>query len=139
RARAGRSRSGLMIAAVALAVVLLVGSGLLLLGFLKLQRSEPGVDPAGVAAAFVNLPADGYATPAQRTDFYDRVIARLRDNPNVIAAAVALGLPLSGFNPRSPYTVSGQPVLLPAQRPLAGLNMVSDDYFRLLRISFVAG
>src|SRR6185436_4476615 len=49
-ARAGRFRSALMIAEVALAVVLLVGSGLLLLSFLKLQRSEPGFDPGGVAA-----------------------------------------------------------------------------------------
>ena len=56
-ARAGRFRAALMIAEVALAVVLLVGSGLLLLSFLKLQRSEPGFDPGGVAAAFVNLPA----------------------------------------------------------------------------------
>jgi predicted permease len=138
-ARAGRFRSALMIAEVALAVVLLVGSGLLLLSFLKLQRAQPGFDPAGVAGAFVNLPADRYATPAQRTDFYDRVIARLRDNPKVTGAAVSLALPLGGFAPRSPYTVGGQPVLLPAQRPLAGLMIVSDDYFRLLRIPLAAG
>ena len=54
-------------------------------------------------------------------------------------AAVALGLPLSGFAARSPYTVGGQQVLPLAQRPLAGLMIVSDDYFRVMRIPLVAG
>ena len=138
-ARAGRFRSALMIAEVALAVVLLVGSGLLLLSFLKLQRSEPGFDPSGVAAAFVNLPAARYGTPAQRADFYDRVIARLRDDPKITGAGVTLSLPLSGGSPRAPYTVGGQQVLPPAQRPLAGFMIASDDFFRLMRIPMVEG
>jgi predicted permease len=138
-ARAGRFRSALMIAEVALAVVLLVGSGLLLLSFLKLQRAEPGFDPGGVAAAFVNLPAARYGTPAQRTDFYDRVIARLRADPKISGAGVALSLPLSGGSPRAPYTVGGQQVLPISQRPLAGLMIASDDFFRLMRIPFVEG
>jgi predicted permease len=138
-ARAGRFRAALTIAEVALAVVLLVGSGLLLGSFLRLQRTEPGFDPAGVAAAFVSVPPDRYRTPAQQVDFFERVIARLRDDPKVTGAAVALGLPLSGFAARSPYTVGGQPVLPLAQRPLAGLMIVSDDYFRVMRIPLAAG
>src|SRR4030095_6082917 len=51
----------------------------------------------------------------------------------------AIGLPLSGFNPRSPYSVGGKPVLPLPQRPLAQLAIVSDDYFRLMRIALVAG
>ena len=54
-------------------------------------------------------------------------------------AAAAIGLPLSGFNPRSPYSVAGRPILPLPQRPLANLAIVSDDYFTLLPISFVAG
>ena len=54
-------------------------------------------------------------------------------------AAVALGLPLSGFAARSPYSVGGQPILPLAQRPLAGLMIVSDDYFQVMRIPLAAG
>jgi predicted permease len=67
------------------------------------------------------------------------VIARLKAHPQVTDAAAAIGLPLSGFNPRSPYSVGGRPVLPLPQRPLAGLAIVSDDYFKLMRIPFVEG
>ena len=54
-------------------------------------------------------------------------------------AAVAIGLPLSGFNPRFPYSVEGRPILPLPQRPLAEPRDRQRDYFSLLRISFVAG
>jgi predicted permease len=138
-ARAGRLRAALMITEVALAVVLLVGSGLLVASFVRLQGTQPGFDSTGVAGAFVGVPADRYKTAAQQVDFFDRVVARLSGDPHVSDAAVVLGLPLSGFLPRSPYTVSGRQVLPLAQRSLAGLNIVSENYFRLMRIPFVTG
>jgi hypothetical protein len=49
------------------------------------------------------------------------------------------GLPLSGFNPRAPYTVAGQPVLPLPQRPIAGFSIVSEEYFTLMRIGLVEG
>src|SRR4029079_11868936 len=59
--------------------------------------------------------------------------------PGVNAAAAALGLPLSGFNPRTPYSVGGRPVLPLPQRPIASLARVSDNYFRTMRITLVEG
>src|SRR4029079_5051005 len=123
---------------VALSVVLLVGSSLLLLSFLKLQRTAPGFDPDGAAAAFVGVPLTRYKTPAQQADFFSQVIDRLRANPAVTDAAAAIGLPLVG-HARSPYSVGGRPVLPLPQRRLAGLLIVSEDYFRLMRIGLVAG
>jgi predicted permease len=138
-ARGGRLRSTLIVGEVGLSVVLLVGSALLLVSFLKLQRTEPGFDPKGVATAFVGIPVTRYATPAQRTQFFEQVIERLRATPGVTGAAAAVGLPMSGFNPRSPYSVGGRPVLPLPQRPLANLAMISDDYFNVLHISLAAG
>ena len=129
----------MIVAEVALSVVLLVGSGLLLLSFLKLQRTPPGFEPKGVAAAFVGLPATRYKTGAEQTQFFNAVMERLRANPQVKEAAIAIGLPLSGFNPVSPYSVGGRPILPLPQRPLAGLCMVSEEYFKLMKISFVEG
>jgi putative ABC transport system permease protein len=138
-ARGGRFRSTLIVAEVALSVVLLVGSSLLLISFLELQRTPPGFDPRGVAAAFVGLPTSRYQTPAQQAEFFNRVIEHLRAQPRVTAAGAAIGLPLSGFSPRSPYSVAGRPILPLPQRPIAGLSIVSEGYFDLLRMSFVEG
>src|SRR5262249_15121064 len=122
-----------------MSVVLLVGSSLLLISFIKLQRTPAGFEPKGTAAAFVALPLTRYKTPAQQAEFFAQVIDQLKGQPHITAAGVAIGLPMSGFIPRSPYTVGGQPVLPLPQRPLAGLAIVSEDYFSLLQIKFVEG
>jgi predicted permease len=137
--RSGRFRATLIVAEVALSVVLLVGSALLLVSFIKLQRTPPGFEPRGAATAFVGVPQTRYATPAQQAQFFVEVIARLRENPRISDAAAAIGLPMSGFNPRSPYSVGGRPVLPLPQRPIANLGIVSDDYFRTMRIPLAAG
>jgi predicted permease len=137
--RTGRFRSVLIVAEVALSVVLLVGSGLLLASFLKLQSTPPGFNPDGLATAFVGIPLPRYATAAQQSEFFAEVVSRLRADPRVTGAAAAIGLPLSGFNPRSPYSVEGRPILPLSQRPLAGLAIVSDGYFEALGITLVSG
>lgn len=132
--RGGRFRAGLIVAEVALSVVLLVGSGLLLFSFLRLQRTPPGFHARGVAAAFVGIPLNRYKTGPEQALFFNQVIERLQANPQVKSAAAIIGLPLSGFNPVSPYSVGGRPVLPLSQRPLASFCIASDDYFKLLQI-----
>ena len=138
-ARGRRFRSTLIVAEVALSVVLLVGSTLLMVSFLRLQRTPPGFEAKGAAAAFVGVPTTRYATSAQQAEFFAQVIEQLRAQAGVTDAAAAIGLPLSGFNPRAPYSVRGRPILPLPQRPLANLGIVSEDYFRLMRISLVSG
>jgi len=137
--RGGRFRAGLIVGEVALSVVLLVGSALLLLSFLRLQRTPPGFDAHGVASAFVGLPPERYATKAQQAQFYRDVVERLRAVPQVRDAAIAFGLPYSGGFTQTPYGVAGQPLPPLAQRPLAVFNVVSEDYFRLLHIPLREG
>ncbi|MGC4081625.1 MAG: hypothetical protein QM736_05805 [Vicinamibacterales bacterium] len=67
--RGGRLRAALIVVEVGLAVVLLVGSALLLLSFQRLQDTPPGLDPAGVGYAFINIPSERYRTTAQQADF----------------------------------------------------------------------
>ncbi len=138
-ARGGRLRSSLIVAEVALSVVLLVGSGLLLSSFLTLQRTPPGFEPSGVGAAFVGVPVSRYTTSGQQVDFFSRVVERLKSQPQVSGAAVALGLPVTGFGARSPYSVVGRPILPLPERPLASLQIVSEDYFEVLRIPLRQG
>jgi predicted permease len=137
--RGKRFRAGLVIAEVALSVVLLIGSGLLLLSFLKLQRTPPGFSPSGVAAAFVGIPVNRYRAPSQQSEFFNAVLERLRANPQVRSAAAVIGLPMTGFAPQAPYTVGTDAALPLPQRPLAGLRIVSEDYFRTLQIPIREG
>jgi predicted permease len=137
--RARRFRAALIVGEVALSVVLLVGSSLLLMSFLRLQRTPPGFDPKGTATAFVGVPIGRYPTPGQRARFFEQVVERLRAQPGVTDAAAGTGIPLSGFNPRTPYSVAGRPILPLPQRPIANFGIVSDDYFRLMRIGLAAG
>src|SRR6185436_7101594 len=95
-------------------------------------------EPAHAAGAFVGVPLTRYPTGPQQAEFFLQVIERLRATPGVTDAAAALGLPLAG-GARAPYSVSGRPVLPLPQRPLAGFNIASDDYFRLMKIGFVEG
>jgi predicted permease len=137
--RGRRFRASLIVAEVALSVVLLVGSSLLLVSFLQLQRTHPGFEAKGAASAFVGVPNSRYTTTAQQSQFFAQVVEQLRAQPGVTDAAVAIGLPLSGFNPRSPYSVGGRPILPLPQRPIANLGIVSEGYFRLMRITLIAG
>jgi predicted permease len=137
--RGSRFRSFLIVAEVALSVVLLVGSGLLLLSFIRLQSTPAGFSSPGIASAFVNLPAQRYATKAQQAQFYYRVVEELRGNPQVKLAAATLSLPISGFGPRGVYAIEGRPIPPTSGRPIAALNIVTEDYFSLLQIPLHSG
>lgn len=138
--RAGRRfRAGLIVAEVALSVTLLIGAGLLLVSFWKLQRTPPGFDATGVAAAFVSIPPDRYRTPEQQAAFFDRVVARLQAHPQVTSASAVAGLPLSGFLSVSPYSIGGREILPLPQRPLAGFRIASPDYLRTLGLTLKEG
>src|SRR5262249_15825103 len=114
-------------------------SALLLISFIALQRTPPGYEAKGAATAFVGVPAARYGTPAQQAQFFNEVAARLEAHPRVASAAAAVGVPMSGFNPRSPYSVGGRPILPLPQRPIANLAIVSDHYFTVMRMTFAAG
>jgi predicted permease len=138
-AQGRRFRHGLIVAEVMLSVVLLVGAALLLASFVKLQNTAPGFDPGGAAAAYVGLAPGRYATAVPQLEFYDQVAARLRAQPAITGAAIALSAPLSGFSPRTVFGVAGQPLPPLAQRRVATMNIVSDDFFSALRIPLAQG
>jgi predicted permease len=133
-----RFRHALIVVEVMLSVVLLVGAALLLTSFLQLQRAALGFEPRGTAAAFVALPVSRYATPVQQANFYEQVIEQLRAQPGVTDAAVALSIPLTG-GARTPYGIAGQPLAPLGRRPLIGRNVISDGYFRVMRITLAEG
>jgi predicted permease len=135
-----RSRQSLVVAEVALAVVLVVGAGLLLKSFLRLRGVDPGFDPRGVATFDVSLP-DVY-TPAQSRQFFSALMGRLHVLPGVRSAGAIFGLPLTEFD----YSISLHEVDghdLSPQEQESGfspqLRVVTPDFFRTLGIRLLEG
>ena len=133
-----RFRNGLVVCEVALSVLLLVGAALALASLGRLHRASPGFDPSGVAAANVTLPAGRYPSAEEKAAFFLDVVDRLAAMPQVSGAAVVFGLPFDD-NYSSPYAIAGRPLLPVAERARAGLRVVSEEYFQVMRVSLVAG
>lgn len=134
-----RLQGALVVGEMALALVLLVGSGLLVKSFLKLNAVDPGYDTHDVLAARIRLTPSRYTSGPAQTQFFEQVLARIRDTPGVRAAALARTLPLSGslmmmaIDPRQVRPDDPDPFL-----PM-GMSIVSPDYFAALRIPLRAG
>jgi putative ABC transport system permease protein len=134
-----RSRSLMVVAEIALSLVLLVGAGLMMRSFLRLQQVNPGLNPAGVMTMRINLPRVRYTEAARRTAYYRQLMERLRSLPGVEAAGAVSTLPLSGGWWGRSITVEGFPVLSVGQAPLIQHNVITPGYFRTLGIPLLEG
>lgn len=139
-ARSGRrALSALVVAETALALMLLVGAGLLIKSFIRLQQVDPGFNPRDVLTAVVTLPLANYPERNQIAPFYDQLLERVRALPGVQSAAAISTLPLSGSNADAGFVIEGRPAPQPDQQPVAWVNLVSHDYFRAIGMRLVAG
>lgn len=137
--RVRRLTSGLVVAEVALAVVLLAGAGLILKSFAGLMAIDPGFDVDRVAAVDIGLPAARYPDVAARVNFYERAMAAARATPGVDAVGMAVVTPLTGNNWTAPFERADRPVE-PGQRPPdVGWQSASADYFTAMGIPLVSG
>ena len=131
-------RNGLVIAEVALAVVLLVGGGLLLRSFAKLSAVEPGFAVSRSLLMSVFLTPPGYRTIPERVAYTDRALAGLQSAAGVEAVAAVTDPPLGeGWLSMSFYE-EGSPKAI-ADSPLTGFRAVSEDYFRAMQIAMRGG
>jgi len=139
---AGRRRmqNALIVAQVAVSVVLLVGAGLLLASFVRLQRVDAGYrsDHVLSAEAFTNF--SRYRTVDAQLHFYQPVLERLQHEPGIISAAVSNAVPLSAGTPLpNPFAIEGRSTDDADKRPTADVRVVTPDYFATLGIPLVAG
>jgi putative ABC transport system permease protein len=134
-----RLRSILVCAEVVLSCVLLIGATLLLASLLRLQNGNPGFEIGGIAAGFVNLPPQRYPTSEGLAAFATGVVEKVKQAPGVRNAAAVFGLPLAGGYSFHQYVVAGRPIPPPSERARAGIRLVSEDYFSLMKIRLKAG
>jgi putative ABC transport system permease protein len=135
----GRLRSLLVISEVALALVLLVGAGLMVTGFRNLQTVEMGFDRTRVLTFHVSLPEEKYQKPEQIRAYYDRVLLEMQSLPGVESVGCVTSLPSGWSWNWTEYTAEGGPPTSSSERPSAISQIVTPDFFRTLRIPLVEG
>jgi predicted permease len=133
------ARSVLVVAEMALALVLLIGAGLLIKSFAQLQQVNPGFRPEGVLSMQLTLPEAKYKEPRQRQEFYRQLMERVRALPGVEAAGATNVLPLSGQNQSGSFNIEGRPVPQGQSPPHGDRWLVTADYFRTMNIPLVRG
>ena len=132
------TRDALVVAEIALSVTLVAVSGLLIQSTLALQRVDVGFDSSNVFTLQLRLPPSKYPAPEAIARFLQRAIERVRAVPGVASAALVRRVPFSGNWGATPFTVEGRPVAAGSE-PTAGQNIVTPDYFRVMRIPLSRG
>jgi putative ABC transport system permease protein len=133
-----RFRNGLVIVEMALAVVLLIGAGLMIRSLWALQHVPLGLEPTGVLTMRVSLPESSYPESEQVVGFYDQLMTRVRQLPGVRAAGAARSLPLGS-------TIGDFGLQIEGYQPPPGTNakgdwqIVTDGYFEAMGERIVRG
>jgi putative ABC transport system permease protein len=145
-AKGSGSRSALLVAEVALSMVLLVGAGLMMRGFLHEQRDLPGFDTTRLLTAdillggtkyFDKTPQDMNLVTPQAEIFYEEVLDRVRAIPGVARAGIISHLPVDVWY--QPFTIVGRPAPEPGKEPLADVNEVDAQALDTLAIRLLRG
>ena len=133
-----RLRRAFVVAELALSLVLLVGTGLMLVSLGRVLDVRPGFEPRGLAVADVVLPTSRYAEHPQIVAFYEGVLARLRAAPGVTGAGAVTALPFTGADARLAFVIEGREGSGPA--PVrAHPRLVSPAYLQTMGIELVSG
>ncbi|MGA9770722.1 MAG: ABC transporter permease [Blastocatellia bacterium] len=136
-ARRNLIRSALVVFEVAIAIVLLVGAGLLIESLRRLQNINPGFNPKNVLTLKMGLPDVKYTTEKQ-VAFYRELLERINALPGVAQASAVLPLPLSGDRMRISFETEGRP-LAQGDLPSAELRTIGMNYFRAMGIPLIKG
>ena len=133
-----RVRSLLVVAEIALALVVLIGGGLMVQSFIRLMRIDPGFNPEDTLVMDLALPPARYPAGESQTSFYQRLIERLEGLPGVQAAGLAGPLPFSGASSQSRAIQDGVPFAR-ENTVLSDYLTVSPDYFQAMGIRLIRG
>jgi predicted permease len=135
----GLTRATLVVAETALALVLLVGAGLLVKSFARLQDVNPGFSADNVLTAQLALPATRYPDAMARRVFWTRLIERVRALSGVTAVGLTSNVPFNGMVGSASYSIVGYNPPQGEAQPHGRQEIVGGDYFRAMQIPLVAG
>ncbi len=135
----GRLRSGLVVVQLAVAVVLVVGAGLLARSVENLDRVEVGFDTRNLLTVQFRLPQNKYAEDQQVVGFFDEMLAKVAAVPGVTGVASAYGMPFTGDEGQVQVLADGVDPGPDATLPLLRANVVSPNYFAVMGIPLATG
>jgi putative ABC transport system permease protein len=134
-----RMRSGLVIAQVALAIVLLAGGGLTLKSFWHAQNAPLGFNPHGIVTIPISLPEAKYKKDEQKDAFWAQLLERVKNIPGVEAVAISANSPFDETEWDSYFHLTGTPPAPLGQEPSAEVSPVSPDYFSVMGMPILRG
>ena len=137
--RRSRLRSLLVISEFALALMLLVGAGLMIRTFAALEAVDPGFDPHHVVSMMVSVSGSKEEDPGRRGIFYRQLIERVRSLPGIQAAGAINHLPLAGDLWGWHFAIEGRSKPRPGEAPRAVYRIVTPGYFAAMRLPLVRG
>jgi putative ABC transport system permease protein len=132
-------RSSLVVVEVATTMFLLIGAGLMIRSFYRLQNVDPGFSYEHLTSFTVALPQKKYTNEVERSAFFQQLLQNLRTLPGVQSVAAASGLPLGNNGWQTSFVVDGQPPPKPGDSPLMEACTVTPDYFRAMSIPLIQG
>lgn len=137
--RAIRVRNLLVVSEIALSLILLVGAGLLIRSFVRLQQFELGFNPENLLTMRVQLPGSKYREGKQVTAFYQQLIERLEAVPGVQSAGAIASVFLTDTPNSTNFTIEGRPVAVGAESIEVPLDSVTTNYFKVMGIPLIEG
>src|SRR5215204_2674870 len=133
-----RLRSAMVVTEIALAVVLLVGAGLMMKSLLRLLQTNIGFNTENLLTMTVILPPAKYTETNQQINFNDQLRQRVQSLPGVVGAGTVNILPVNSGN-TTRFIIDGDPIPAPGKETEANIRTVSDDYFKTLGVPLLAG
>ena len=132
-------RNLFVIAEVALSLVLLIGAGLMIKSFMRLQNVTPGFRTENILTLRLQLPRSKYRDEAQRAAFYKQLEERLRTLPGVESVGAINFLQLAGQRSATGFTIVGRPEPPPGEHPVTDVRVVTPGYFNAMAIPLIQG
>jgi putative ABC transport system permease protein len=140
---AGSTRWRLMdmfvVAEIALAMILLIGAGLMIRSLLRLLDVQPGFNPDRLLTMQVWLPESRYAEGRTIAAFYLQALDRIRQIPGVQSASAADFLPMSGWSDLTAFEIDGRAETAPDKQEVVQYRVIDFDYFRVMDIPLIRG
>lgn len=133
------ARSAFVVVEISLALVLLVGSSLLLQSFLRLMDVNPGFQTAHLLTFQLTLPDSKYQKDATRAAFFTQLLDKIRALPGALSASADVTPPFSGIGSATDFTIVGEPAPPPGESHGTGVRVIEPEYFRTMSIPLVQG
>jgi len=134
-----RTRGVLVVSEVALSLLLLIGAGLMLRSLWNLRGVDPGLDARNVLTMSVSVQGAKYTSVRQITDFYGRLLDRVRGLPGVESAGAIDNLPLTGSGSNQPIAIEGRPTVPMSEQPEVAVRYITPGYVHGMRIPLLQG